>query len=370
MENNITTRLQGVNDHLFKRSRLERGFLDEEGDADVSSCVNHSPDVISSQYKTHEETWKCVSSPSCNSRLTIPEKNSLQSSSLEKSMPPSSRLCPIMARQASAKWYNNRGKLSYRHSLTNQQCNHVLRLKSLLIYIFIGLSTSFLLSESADTSPGYQSFISPLSRSDLIPCEDVFRGTSSSSQLTSCMCSRPDSTFSPNAIEPLSHPSLHPLVANGTAIICDHVSFFGDFPSLPFRGKIHTFSQRYSWVQGLEPQLFTASAIPLVRVDFSHNRLRRLMERVWDGVEGSLRELDLSHNLLGDQLNPIFSTNEFLHLKNLVSLNLGHNGLRALDNNLFKGLRNLTVSLLWCWTLRKSIVIVKEAECCFPSRGR
>lgn len=74
-------------------------------------------------------------------------------------------------------------------------------------------------------------------------------------------------------------------------------------------------------------------------------QLRRLMERLLDGVEGTLQELRLGHNKLGDQLNPIFSTNEFLHLKALRVLDLSHNELRALDNNIFRGLRNLTVSV-------------------------
>ena len=188
----------------------------------------------------------------------------------------------------------------------------------------------------ASEASQYQSVVpTSYSRSDLLPCEEIFK----SGHKLPCLCSKEVLHLpSPNAAS-------YPLVSNGSiAVICDGVAFFGDFPSLPYKARIHTFSQRNSFIQGLEPQLFTASAIPLIRIDFSRNRLRRLMERIFDGVESSLIELDLSHNLLGDQLNPIFSSNEFLHLRNLRSLDLSHNELRALDNNLFKGLRNLTVS--------------------------
>lgn len=158
--------------------------------------------------------------------------------------------------------------------------------------------------------------------SDLVSCEDVYRG---SAHKLPCLCSRD--------------------TGEGSAINCDHVSFFGEFPALPFRQNIVSYSQRHAGIQTLEPQLFTASNIPLQQVDFSHNLLRRLMERLLDGVEGTLLELRLGHNKLGDQLNPIFSTNEFLHLKSLRVLDLSHNELRAFDNNIFRGLRNLTVSV-------------------------
>lgn len=111
--------------------------------------------------------------------------------------------------------------------------------------------------------------------SNLVPCEDVFRG---SAHKLPCLCSR------------------DPTDLEGHTIDCDHVSFFGDFPALPFRQNIVEFRQRFAAINNLEPQLFTASNIPLKVVDFSHNSLRRLMERLFDGVEGTLQELNLGHN--------------------------------------------------------------------------
>lgn len=166
--------------------------------------------------------------------------------------------------------------------------------------------------------------VSLLHGQEVMDCEDQFRNITSSSRSLPCICQRD-------------------FIYNGTIVNCDGIAFFGDFPLLPFRQRIVVFSQRYSGVQNLEAQLFTASNIPLKKVDFSHNLLRRLMERTFDGIEKTLEELILSNNLLGDQLNPIFSTNEFQQLNALRILDLSYNQLRALDSNIFKGLKNISV---------------------------
>lgn len=91
------------------------------------------------------------------------------------------------------------------------------------------------------------------SQADLVghvSCEDVYRG---SAHKLPCLCTRDD--------------------GEGSAINCDHVSFFGEFPALPFRQNIVAYTQRHAGIQTLEPQLFTASNIPLQRVDFSHNNV-------------------------------------------------------------------------------------------------
>lgn len=202
-------------------------------------------------------------------------------------------------------------------------CRHqnlsVMSFITITIIVIITISSLMVMPTSAVSTFG-SSLAVPTDQ--LVPCEDVFRG---SAHKLPCLCSRDTD-------------------GAGSVINCDQVSFFGDFPALPFRQNIVGFTQRLAGIQNLEPQLFTASNIPLKSVDFSHNLLRRLMERLLDGVEGTLQELRLGHNRLGDQLNPIFSTNEFLHLKALTFLDLSYNELRALDSNLFRGLRNLTVS--------------------------
>lgn len=130
---------------------------------------------------------------------------------------------------------------------------------------------------------------------------------------------------------------------NGTGINCDRVAFQGNFPMLPYRQRIHRFSQRHAGVQDLEAQLFTASGVPLRVLDLSHNRVRRLSERLLEGVHGSLQELHLGSNLLGDQLSPVFATNEFRALRELRLLDLSDNRIQGVDSAVFKGLDKLEV---------------------------
>ena len=131
---------------------------------------------------------------------------------------------------------------------------------------------------------------------------------------------------------------------NATRINCDEVVFAGDFPVLPLRYYIQEFSQKNVGWQLLPTQIFTASDIPLKIVDFSHNSMRRLAERLFDGMEDTLEEIYLSHNMLGDNLNPVFSTGEFKHLKYLRVLDLSFNGLSGISEGLIDGCDELKVS--------------------------
>lgn len=58
-------------------------------------------------------------------------------------------------------------------------------------------------------------------------------------------------------------------------------------------------------------------------------------------MQGQLRELRLAGNLLGDSLNPIFSSNEFHEMEELEILDLSRNGLRSIEEGIFKGCGNL-----------------------------
>ncbi len=129
---------------------------------------------------------------------------------------------------------------------------------------------------------------------------------------------------------------------NATKINCDGVAF-REFPVLPLRFYIQEFSQKNAGLQTLGSQLFTASDLPLTKVDFSDNQLRRVTERMFDGVEDTLEEIKLNNNLLGDNLNPVFSTGEFHNLKALKSLDLGHNLLTAIEEGLLDGCDQLKV---------------------------
>ena len=131
---------------------------------------------------------------------------------------------------------------------------------------------------------------------------------------------------------------------NATRINCDG-AVFAEFPVLPYRFYIQEFSQRDAGIQTLGAQLFTASDLPLVRVDFSHNQIRRLTERLFDGVEDTIEVIELGHNLLGDNLNPVFSSGEFQHLQFLRMLDLSYNKLTEIEEGLLEGCENLKVRI-------------------------
>ncbi|KZS07310.1 chaoptin [Daphnia magna] len=124
---------------------------------------------------------------------------------------------------------------------------------------------------------------------------------------------------------------------NGTYINCDRMVFPGDFPVLPYRFRIHGFSQRLTGYQAFPAQLFTASDVPLKRLDLSQNGVVLITEKLLDGIGDTLEDINLSQNSLGDQLNPIFSTSEFHNLKQLKRIDLSDNDLKALDDFIFKG---------------------------------
>ena len=59
---------------------------------------------------------------------------------------------------------------------------------------------------------------------------------------------------------------------NATKISCDG-AVFAEFPLLPHRFYIQDFSHRNAGLQTLGAQVFTASDLPLVSVDFSDNQV-------------------------------------------------------------------------------------------------
>ena len=138
---------------------------------------------------------------------------------------------------------------------------------------------------------------------------------------------------------------------NATRINCDK-AVFTEFPVLPHRFYIQEFSQRNSGLQTLGAQLFTASDLPLTKVDFSHNSLMRLTDRLFDGVEDTLEEISLGHNRLGDTLNPVFTSGEFHNLKFLRHIDLSYNMLNNIEEGLLRGCTQLKV--------RKTLLIIGD----------
>ncbi|KAF5302482.1 hypothetical protein FQR65_LT08572 [Abscondita terminalis] len=124
-------------------------------------------------------------------------------------------------------------------------------------------------------------------------------------------------------------------------INCDKIVFVGDFPAIPYGAPVVSYSQRWTGHQSLPTQIFTTLGLPLRVVDFSGNALRRLTERLLQGLRTTLIELRLADNLLGDTLNPIFSTNEFHSLKHMQILDLSGNGIKAIEEGIFEGCESL-----------------------------
>lgn len=91
-------------------------------------------------------------------------------------------------------------------------------------------------------------------------------------------------------------------------------------------------------------QAFANSNLPLKKLDFSHNAIRRLADKVFAGIQEELMELHLTDNLLGDTLNPIFSTAELHALTNLRVLHLSGNKIKAIEEGLLRGCEKLQVN--------------------------
>jgi hypothetical protein len=67
--------------------------------------------------------------------------------------------------------------------------------------------------------------------------------------------------------------------------------------------------------------------------------------------QDTLIELRLTDNLLGDSLNPIFSTVEFQALSDLQVLDLSGNKIKAIEEGILKGCTKLDVSLIDCFLI-------------------
>ncbi|XP_071573008.1 uncharacterized protein [Temnothorax nylanderi] len=120
---------------------------------------------------------------------------------------------------------------------------------------------------------------------------------------------------------------------------CDRVIFTRDTRN-NLRGQpVVSISQRNCGHQIL-PENIINSDLNLKRLDLSSNSIYRLMDRLLQ-TQSELRELRLADNLLGDNLNPIFSSNEFHGMKELRILDFSRNGLRSIEEGILKACVNL-----------------------------
>ena len=63
-----------------------------------------------------------------------------------------------------------------------------------------------------------------------------------------------------------------------------------------------------------------------------------------DGLEDTLEKAYFGHNKLGDQLNPMFTTNEFKRMKKLQILDLQHNEISDIESGIVSGCTGLQVN--------------------------
>lgn len=117
---------------------------------------------------------------------------------------------------------------------------------------------------------------------------------------------------------------------------CDRVYLSSELLQILQGQPIASFSQRNCGYQALSGELLSSLNPNLERLDLSENRIHRLMERQLQGFT-KLKELRLANNALGDNLNPIFSSNEFHEVSALRLLDLRDNGIKSIEEGIFKG---------------------------------
>ncbi|XP_046391985.1 protein artichoke [Ischnura elegans] len=104
-------------------------------------------------------------------------------------------------------------------------------------------------------------------------------------------------------------------------------------------------SLRQSGLRSLPENAF-AHLRTLSVLDLTGNELRRLPERMLDSAHGSLETLRLADNLLGDNLNPVFSAPELRLLRRLRTLDLSNNGIMSLEGGIVDGCTDLQELIL------------------------
>ncbi|KAG7213765.1 hypothetical protein KM043_002988 [Ampulex compressa] len=120
---------------------------------------------------------------------------------------------------------------------------------------------------------------------------------------------------------------------------CDRAMFTKDIWDGLKGQPVVSISQRQCGYRTLPEDLIN-SGLSLRKLDLSGNLIYRLMDRLLQ-VQNLLQELRLADNVLGDNLNPIFSSNEFHGMEKLRVLDLSGNGLRSIEEGIFKGCDNL-----------------------------
>lgn len=72
---------------------------------------------------------------------------------------------------------------------------------------------------------------------------------------------------------------------------CDRIVFQGDTPPLPAGAPIISYSQKFSGQQVLPAQPFLSLNLPLRKLDYSNNVIRRLPDKAFAGIEVHITNL-------------------------------------------------------------------------------
>lgn len=120
---------------------------------------------------------------------------------------------------------------------------------------------------------------------------------------------------------------------------CDRVIFTRENLELLRDQPIISITRRNVGYHKLPEDLLNAG-LELEQLDLTGNSIHRLMDRHLKAQSG-LKELKLGLNHLGNNLNPIFSSNEFRELRELRLLDLHGNGLMSIEEGIFKGCSKL-----------------------------
>ncbi|XP_011500734.1 PREDICTED: chaoptin [Ceratosolen solmsi marchali] len=121
---------------------------------------------------------------------------------------------------------------------------------------------------------------------------------------------------------------------------CDNIILADDALSSLSGQPIVSFSQQFCGHQNLPNELISILPENIEKLNLCNNEISRLMDRQLQRFI-NLNELRLANNALGDNLNPIFSSNEFHDISSLKILDLQSNGLRHLEEGIFKRCINL-----------------------------
>jgi len=139
------------------------------------------------------------------------------------------------------------------------------------------------------------------------------------------------------------------------------VIYPSDHVNLPKDAPILVFTQRNAGHHSIPTQLFPSTGNTseilnqknlnvnnffafIVKLDLSQNSIRRLSEKSFNIIQNTVEDLRLASNLLGDTLNPIFSSTEFHGLSKLIRLDLSENRISSLEEGILKGCINLEVT--------------------------